>query len=197
MKVVSFVKEKGDTGKSTLAVSLAVAAKADGEWVRTIEQGRQATSAAWHRTWIAGGPDILDHNHAGERSTTLYHFGWATPELVVSTPGDDGHATLGEIGTAHLCLTALTSTRAGVRAPSRTFHDVGREFAYERRSSICRCQADPSRVGFDDLWRPNLSSALRGASIAGTHMWKEPTMLSIPATGLFNRIRRCPELNDV
>lgn len=48
MKVVTLATQKGGSGKTTLAASLAVAAAEDGEGVVVIDLDRQGSLAAWH-----------------------------------------------------------------------------------------------------------------------------------------------------
>lgn len=56
MKAITFVTQKGGSGKSTLCISLAVAAREAGHTVCILEMDRQATISDWldHRT--ADGP---------------------------------------------------------------------------------------------------------------------------------------------
>ncbi len=66
MRVISFVTQKGGTGKSTLAVNLAVTAEANGERVCILDLDPQGTSAAWYETRAAETPSVLDHDQAGQ-----------------------------------------------------------------------------------------------------------------------------------
>ena len=52
MKAITFVTQKGGSGKSTLCINLAVAAKEAGRSVCILEMDRQATVSDWaeHRT---------------------------------------------------------------------------------------------------------------------------------------------------
>ena len=56
MNVISFVTQKGGTGKSHLAVSLAVTAGAAGEKVCILDLDPQGTSSDWYRTRTAEPP---------------------------------------------------------------------------------------------------------------------------------------------
>lgn len=133
MKVVSFVTQKGGTGKSTLAVNLAVAAEADGEKVCIVDLDPQGTSANWYRTRSVDTPSLLDHDQAGDLSTTLPRLDRAGFTLViVDTPGNDSHATRGAMRAADLCLVPVRPSEADVKAtlPTlRALHDLNQEFA--------------------------------------------------------------------
>jgi chromosome partitioning protein len=52
MKAITFVTQKGGSGKSTLCINLAVAAQEAGRSVCILEMDRQATVSDWaeHRT---------------------------------------------------------------------------------------------------------------------------------------------------
>src|SRR5215208_5186405 len=71
MNVISFVTPKGGTGKSHLAVSLAVVAEAAGETVCILDLDPQGTSAAWYQARAAETPAVLDHNQAGQLTETV------------------------------------------------------------------------------------------------------------------------------
>jgi chromosome partitioning protein len=121
MRVISFVTQKGGTGKSTLAVNLAVAAEATGEKVCLIDLDPQGTAASWYETRSAETPAVLDHNQAGSLSDTLSRLETAGFTLaVIDTPGVDSHATRGAMRTADLCLIPVRPSEADVKATMPT-----------------------------------------------------------------------------
>lgn len=134
MRVISFVTQKGGTGKSTLAVNLAVAAEASGERVCVIDLDPQGTAASWYQTRTAETPATLDHNQAsGDLRATLAQLDRAGFTLaVVDTPGNDSHATRGAMREADLCLIPVRPSEADVKATMptiRALYDMGQEFA--------------------------------------------------------------------
>lgn len=121
MQVVSFVTQKGGTGKSTLAVSFAVAAEQSGERVCIIDLDPQGTAANWYETRTAETPAVLDHNQAEALEPTLTRLGKAGFTLVViDTPGTDSHATRGAMRAADLCLVPVRPSEADVKATAPT-----------------------------------------------------------------------------
>lgn len=121
MRVVSFVTQKGGTGKSTLTVSLAVAAETSGERVCVIDLDPQGTAAGWYETRTAETPAVLDHDQAEPLDETLDRLRAAGFSLVViDTPGTDSHATRGAMRVADLCLVPVRPSEADVKATAPT-----------------------------------------------------------------------------
>ncbi|KQP48960.1 chromosome partitioning protein [Methylobacterium sp. Leaf399] len=116
MQAITFVTQKGGSGKSTLCISLAVAAREAGLSVCILEMDRQATISDWadHRT--ADGPEVaqidatqIDGVMARLRETA-YDF------VFIDTPGVDSPGTLSAIRAADLCLVPCRPTPADLRA---------------------------------------------------------------------------------
>ena len=58
MKAITFVTQKGGSGKSTLCISLAVAAQEAGQSVCILEMDRQATVTDWAEHRRADTPEV-------------------------------------------------------------------------------------------------------------------------------------------
>lgn len=133
MNVISFVTQKGGTGKSHLAISLAVVAEASGERVCLIDLDPQRTTADWYQTRTAETPAALDHNEAAKLTETLQGLEQAGFTLVIiDTPGHDSHATRGAMRAADLCLIPVKPSEADVKATMPTLqalHGMGQKFA--------------------------------------------------------------------
>ncbi len=133
MHVISFVTQKGGTGKSTLAVSLAVAAQVAGERVCILDLDPQGTSANWYEVRTTEIPAVLDHNQAGQLIETLMKLDRAGFSVVViDTPGIDSHATRGAMRAADLCLIPVRPSEADVKATMPTvkaLQGMGQPFA--------------------------------------------------------------------
>lgn len=71
MKILSFVNQKGGTGKSVLALNLAVAAEQAGEKVCVLDLDTQGTVANWYGTRTAETPPVLNHEQVGELGPAL------------------------------------------------------------------------------------------------------------------------------
>mgnify|MGYP001807174639 CR=1 FL=1 len=133
MKVLSLVTQKGGTGKSALAVSLAVAAEQAGERVVILDLDPQSTSASWYEARAAETPAVLDHNQVGQVSETLTRLRGAGFTLaIIDTPGIDSHATRGAMREADLALVPVRPSEADVKATMptvRALEAIGRPYA--------------------------------------------------------------------
>lgn len=143
MRVICLATQKGGTGKSTLAVSLAVAAEADGEKPVVIDMDPQGTSAHWHHMRAAESPPVLDHNEATSLEPTLAKLGAAGFTLaVIDTPGSDSHATRAAMRAADLCLVPVRPSEADVKATEPTTKAL---LALGRPFALVINQAPPNR----------------------------------------------------
>lgn len=121
MNIISFVTQKGGTGKSTLALSLAVAAEQRGERVCVLDLDPQGTSAAWYDTRSAETPAVVGADKVGTLSDTLRKLEKAGYSLVViDTAGVDSHATRGAMQSADICLIPVRPSEADVKATTAT-----------------------------------------------------------------------------
>ena len=95
MRVVSFVTQKGGSGKSTTAASIAVAAFQQGRRVFMLELDRQGTLSDWADTRQAEeGPEFerIDATALDKALATLREANYDL--AVVDTPGVDSPATV-------------------------------------------------------------------------------------------------------
>ncbi len=121
MRVISFVTQKGGTGKSTLAVNLAVSAEISGERVCILDLDPQGTTAAWYETRTVETPAVIDHDQAGQLDATLSRLKLAGFTLaIIDTPGVDSHATRGAMRAADLCLVPVRPSEPDVKATMPT-----------------------------------------------------------------------------
>ena len=65
MKVISLVTQKGGSGKSTLCVSLAVAAQEAGHSVCILEMDKQATATQWSQARSGQAPEVAQWTRTG------------------------------------------------------------------------------------------------------------------------------------
>jgi len=82
MHVVAFVTQKGGTGKSSLAVSLAVAAVESGLKVAVIDIDPQDTAGEWYKRRQTEAPEVLSLRWS-YLSSRLYRFGREDYDLVI------------------------------------------------------------------------------------------------------------------
>jgi chromosome partitioning protein len=163
MHIISFVTQKGGTGKSTLALNLAVAAEAKGAKVVVLDLDPQGTAAAWFESRAAETPAVLDHNQVGKLDETLARLARAGYTLaVIDTPGVDSPATRDAMNAADLCLIPVRPSQADINAtvPTiRALRDMRRPFAFvlnqvppQRQARVTK--AVELRLGTDGVVAP-------------------------------------------
>src|SRR3954447_26881059 len=104
MRVISFVTQKGGTGKSTLALNLAVTAQSSGERVVVIDLDAQGTEASWHKTRKSVTPVLIEHTEVGTLDDALRRLAAGGFSLaLIDTPGTDSPVTRAAMCAAHLC----------------------------------------------------------------------------------------------
>jgi chromosome partitioning protein len=133
VKIVSFVTQKGGTGKSSLAVSLAVAAAESGLKAVVIDIDLQSTSEEWYKRRIAEAPAVHSISWAN-LSSRLYRLGQQGYDLaIVDTPGADSHGASEAMKEAHFCLLPVRPSVADIEASKPTvryLNERGKPFAF-------------------------------------------------------------------
>lgn len=133
MKVITLVTQKGGSGKTTLCVSLAVAAQEAGHTVCILEMDRQATASQWAQA-RKGEPPEVAQVAADRIETTLEKVrGGEFDYVFIDTPGIDSPGTNAAIRHADLCIIPCRPTPADLRAigPTlSTIHRLEKQFAF-------------------------------------------------------------------
>ena len=148
MRTIAFVTQKGGTGKTTLAASLAVAAAAAGERVIALDLDPQASLVRWGKCREAANvPNkVMIEPLEGERLPQLRAIleGLACVGFtlaVFDTAGADSAAARLVTGAADLCLLPARPTRLDVEATAATFRAV---FLAKRKAAFVLNQCPPS-----------------------------------------------------
>jgi chromosome partitioning protein len=133
MKIISLVTQKGGSGKSTLCVSLAVAAQDVGRRVCILETDKQATVSQWARERRGKEPEV-GPILADKLDETLEQLRTADYDFVfIDTPGIDSPGTHAAIRVADLCILPCRPTPLDLRAMRPTIeavHRMGKDFAF-------------------------------------------------------------------
>src|ERR1700733_10434101 len=120
MRTIAFVSQKGGSGKSTIASSLAVAAHEMNENVCVIDMDPQGSLMTWARTRVARNIEVLASGAArlpallatpGSRGVTL---------ALLDTPGAEGAASLAAMQGADLAIVPSRPCLFDLRASART-----------------------------------------------------------------------------
>jgi chromosome partitioning protein len=116
MKAITFVTQKGGSGKSTLCISLAVAAQEAGQSVCILEMDRQATVSDWAEHRKADTPEVaqIDATQLDDIMRRLRDSDF--DYVFIDTPGVDSPGTLAAIRAADLCVIPCRPTPADLRA---------------------------------------------------------------------------------
>jgi chromosome partitioning protein len=129
MRTIALVTQKGGTGKTTLAVSLAVAAQEAGERVLALDLDPQGSLAAWGKMRKSDGPHVekVPASKLASLAETLKGLGSQGFSLVIlDTAGADNPTTHVAMMAANLCLVPLRPTRLDALAVTPTVQAVAR-----------------------------------------------------------------------
>ncbi len=121
MHTIALVSQKGGTGKSTLAIGLAIAAMQDGHKVCLLEADPQGTVSNWRRRRRQAEPvveSITDGYELAQRLPFLDHCGVTL--TIIDTAGGQSDATAAAIGAADLCLIPARPSPADIEAAAPT-----------------------------------------------------------------------------
>lgn len=133
MRILTFVTQKGGTGKSTLAASIAIAAEEQGQRVHLLDLDPQGTLRNWRSRREAEAPAV-DHVDAARIGAALEALRKARIDLVViDTAGTDTPATATAIRHADLCLIPVRPSIVDLEASRITVQSIirlGRPFAF-------------------------------------------------------------------
>lgn len=151
MKTIVLATQKGGTGKTTLAVSLAVAASEAGERVLALDLDPQGSLGAWGDIRNGGTPHVerVPAGRIQQLSTSLATVAKQGFTLaILDTAGADNPATHAAMRAANLCLVPLRPTRLDGLAVTPTIQAIvrlERPFAFV----LTQCSTIPrnSRAG--------------------------------------------------
>jgi len=116
MKAITFVTQKGGSGKSTLCISLAIAAEEAGSSVCILEMDRQATVSDWAEHRQRSSPEVAQIDATQLEDVLQRLQGSAYDYVFIDTPGVDSPGTLSAIRAADLCVIPCRPTPADLRA---------------------------------------------------------------------------------
>lgn len=126
MRMIAFVTQKGGSGKTTLAVNLAVAAEEAGARVLILDLDPQASAEAWYQDREAETPRLARAD-AGQlpRAVELAR-GQGFSHVLIDTPGRDEPAVAAAIRAADFCVVPCRPTPADMKATPATAATIRR-----------------------------------------------------------------------
>jgi chromosome partitioning protein len=133
MRVISLVTQKGGSGKSTMCVSLAVAAQESGHAVCILEMDRQGTVSQWAQVRKNDEPQVAQIEARQLDDVLAKLKGAAVDFVFIDTPGIDSPGTHAAMKVADLCLIPCRPTPADLRGVKPTLgaiHRLEKDFAF-------------------------------------------------------------------
>lgn len=165
MRVIALVTQKGGTGKSSLAVSLAVAAQEAGTRAYLLDLDPQGTAKSWFARREAETPEVaaIEANRVPAALAALQ--GQGVELVIIDTPGVDSPATVAAMQAADLCVIPARPSIADIEATRPTVQSLmklGRPFCFVLN------QVPAGRSGrASDAYRVlQLSGVVAGATLA-------------------------------
>lgn len=133
MNVLALVTQKGGTGKSSLAVSLAVAAHERGLRTYVIDLDPQGTAKNWYERRQAEGIEVASLNASQVETAIGMLIKHGIDLVIIDTPGVDSPATTAAMKVATLCLIPARPSVADIEATRPTIQSLnklGKPFAF-------------------------------------------------------------------
>jgi len=164
MKTVALVTQKGGTGKSSLAVSLAVAAEEQGRKVYIIDLDPQATAKNWYERREANSPQVAAIEATQLQAALSTLSGQGFDLVFLDTAGVNTPATVSAMQAADLCLIPARPSIADIEATRATVSSLsklGKPFAFV----LNHCQPGRSARTTDAFRVLQLGGVVAGTSI--------------------------------
>ncbi len=133
MRTIAFVSQKGGSGKSTIASSLAVAAHETNEKVCVIDMDPQGSLAHWAKTRAAGDIDVVASGAARLPALLASLERKGVTLAILDTPGAEGAASSAAMRVANLNIVPSRLSMFDLWASARTraaLEEIGAEFVF-------------------------------------------------------------------
>ena len=176
MRVLSFVTQKGGSGKSSLTIALAVAAQDIGQRVLILDMDPQGTTTAWYKDREAETPALATIK-SSELPEAIRRAKEAGFDFVfIDTPGRDEPITTAALRAADLCIVPCRPTPGDMKATPPTVATIkrlGKDAAFvltqtpPRGARITEAQAGLSMLGMVCPHQIGLRNAYQDAQGAG------------------------------
>ena len=139
MRVITFVTQKGGSGKTTLALSCAAAAEEQGSRALVLDMDPQGTAEAWYQAREATTPKLAAIT-AADLPNAIAGGQSRFDVVLIDTPGRDEPSTAAAIRHADLCLISCRPTSADMKATPPTVATIKR---LGKRSAFVLNQTPP------------------------------------------------------
>jgi len=126
MQVISFVTQKGGSGKTTLAINCAVFAARKDKRVLIIDMDRQGTAESWYQDRDSENPQLIKIEATelkkGIEAAGKQKFDY----VIIDTPGRDEPAQAAAIKAADFCIVPCRPSPADMKATPPTVETIRR-----------------------------------------------------------------------
>jgi len=133
MRTIAFVSQKGGSGKSTIASSLAVAAREMKEEVCVIDMDPQNSLMTWAKSRTAGDIDVIASGAARLPALLASLERKGVTLAILDTPGAEGAASSAAMQVADLNIVPSRPSLFDLRASARTraaLEEIGAKFIF-------------------------------------------------------------------
>jgi chromosome partitioning protein len=133
MRTIAFVSQKGDSGKSTIASSVAVAAREMNEAVCVIDMDPQGSLARWAKNRGASDIEVLASGAAPLPALLASLERKGLTLAILDTPGAEGAASAAAMRVADLNIVPSRPSMFDLRASARTsaaLEKIGAKFVF-------------------------------------------------------------------
>ena len=133
MRTIAFVSQKGGSGKSTIASSLAVAAHEMKEQVCVVDMDPQGSLAHWGKTRAAGDIDVIGSGAARLPALLASLARNGVTLAILDTPGAEGAASSAAMRVADLNIVPSRPSMFDLWASARTraaLEEIGAKFVF-------------------------------------------------------------------
>jgi chromosome partitioning protein len=133
MRTIAFVSQKGGSGKSTIASSLAVAAREAEETVCVVDMDPQGSLVSWARTRASGDIEVIASGAARLPDLLASLERKGVTLAILDTPGAEGAASSAAMRAADLNIVPSRPSLFDLWASARTrtaIEEIGARFVF-------------------------------------------------------------------
>ena len=126
MQIISFVTQKGGSGKTTLAINCAVVAARKNKKVLIVDMDRQGTAESWYQDRDSENPHLIkiEAQELGKAIDLAHEQKFDF--VIIDTPGRDEPAQASAIRLADFCIVPCRPSPADMKATPPTVDTIRR-----------------------------------------------------------------------
>lgn len=126
MQIISFVTQKGGSGKTTLAINCSVVAARNNKKVLIVDMDRQGTAESWYQDRDAENPHLIKIEAKELEKAIKLAREQKFDFVIIDTPGRDEPAQASAIRLADFCVVPCRPSPADMKATPPTVDTIRR-----------------------------------------------------------------------